>query len=95
MVIVCSVTSLTITSQVLDTTYTLNQGSLLTATFTVIQTDACQFPYTYTHSYLKAGLAIAAPAWISFDPLTQKFTMTVTSPADIDTYTVTSTATIP
>ena len=95
MVIGCIVTSLTITSQVPDTTYTLNQGAMLTAAFTVTQANPCQYPYTYTHSYVKAGSAIAAPAWISFDPLTQKFTLTVTSPADIDTYTVTSTATIP
>jgi phage baseplate assembly protein gpV len=35
VVITCAVTSLTITSQVADTTYTLNQGSLVTAAFTV------------------------------------------------------------
>ena len=35
VIITCAVTSLTIASQVADTTYTLNQGSLVTAAFTV------------------------------------------------------------
>jgi hypothetical protein len=53
------------------------------------------FPYTYTHSFLKAGLTIAQPSWISFATVNQKFSATITAPADIGVYTITSTATIP
>jgi hypothetical protein len=53
------------------------------------------FPYTYTHSFLKAGLTIAQPSWISFATVNQKFSATITALADIGVYTITSTATIP
>ena len=52
-------------------------------------------PYTYTHSFVKAGLTITQPSWISFSTVNQKFSATITAPADIGIYTITSTATIP
>ena len=95
VIIACQVNSLTITSQASSVTYTLNQGLLETLPFSVSQTSNCMFPYTYTHSFLKAGLAIAQPSWISFSTLNQKFSATITAPADIGVYTITSIATIP
>jgi hypothetical protein len=53
------------------------------------------FPYTFTHSYLKAGVPITQPVWISFAITTQKFFITITAPANIGIYTITSKATIP
>jgi hypothetical protein len=52
-------------------------------------------PYTYTHSFVKAGLTISQPSWISFSTVNQKFSATITAPADIGIYTITSIATIP
>ena len=93
MKIDCAVTSLTISSNAAATTYTHNQGQLVTAAFTVIQTQVCNYPYTYTQTFTKNGFAITPPAWITFDA-TQKFTMIITNPVDLGVYVVTSTATI-
>ena len=95
VIIACQVSSLTITSQASNVTYTLNQGLLETLPFSVSQTSNCMFPYTYTHSFLKAGLTIAQPSWISFSAVNQKFSATITALAEIGVYTITSTATIP
>jgi hypothetical protein len=53
------------------------------------------FPFTYTHTFLKAGGPIAQPSWISFASGNLKFSITITAPAEIGVYTITSTATIP
>ena len=53
------------------------------------------FPFTYTHTFLKAGGPIAPPSWISFNSGNLKLSITITAPNDIGVYTITSTATIP
>ena len=55
----CAATSLTIISQAVNALYTLNQGPLATAAFTVVQAAACNYPFTYTQNYLKNGSSIA------------------------------------
>jgi hypothetical protein len=67
----------------------LNQGLLETLPFSVSQTSNCNFPYTYTHSFLKAGLTVAQPSWISYSTINQNFSATITAPADIGVYTIT------
>ena len=95
VIVSCAVTGLSITSQVSDTTYTLNQGTLLTAAFTIVQNALCNYPFTYTQTFTKNGSSISQPSWITFDSATQKFSMTITAPADVGIYTITSIATIP
>lgn len=34
------------------------------------------------------GVPIAQPAWVTFDPVTLKYSMTVTQPADVGVYSV-------
>jgi hypothetical protein len=58
VIIFCQVSSLTIISQASDTTFTINQGLLETLPFSVTQTGNCMFPYTYSHTFLKAGVSI-------------------------------------
>jgi hypothetical protein len=58
VIIVCQVSSLTITSQASDTTLTINQGLFETLPFSVTQASNCMFPYTYLHTFLKAGVSI-------------------------------------
>ena len=53
------------------------------------------FPFTYTHTFFKAGGPIAQPSWISFNSGNLKFSITIAAPAEIGVYTITSTATIP
>lgn len=91
----CSVTTLSITSSVGTTNYYLNQGALLTVPFTVVQASACNYAFTYTQSFTKNGLGISKPAWLTWDNSSQKFSMTITTSADLGVYIVTSTATIP
>ena len=79
----------------MNTTYTLNQGPLLTAAFTVVQNDLCNYPFTYTQIFTKNGSTISQPSWITFDSAVQKFSLTITAPSDVGIYVVTSTATIP
>ena len=52
------------------------------------------FTYTYTQNIEKAGSTVT-PGWSLFDNLTTKFTFTITAPADIGVYSITSIATIP
>ena len=91
----CIVTSLTITSQVADTTYTLNHGVLLTAPFTLVQDKICDYPFTYTTAIKKDAVTVN-PSWITFDSETRKFTiMNITDHSVVGVYIVTSTAEIP
>ena len=93
VIVVCTVSSLTITTQAANTNYILNQGATTTTALAITQNSACNFAFTYAHAYTKDGSAIATPSWISFG--STQFTMTITAPADIGTYTVTTTSTIP
>jgi hypothetical protein len=95
VIIACAVTRLTITSKVSDTIYTLNQGTLLTDPFTVVQDAACEFVFTYSQTFIKDGSSISQPTWIAFNSATQTLSMSIINPADIGVYTITSTATIP
>ena len=76
-------------------TYVVNQGVLLTAPITISQDAACNLPFTYTQAFVKEGLAISQPTWITFDSTTTMYTIESTLPADIGTYKVTTMATIP
>jgi len=93
--IVCTVSSLTITSKAADAYYVLNQGTLTTNALLITQTDACVFPFTYTHEYTKNSSVVTKPAWISFDNPTTKFGATITLPADVGIYTIKTTSMIP
>jgi hypothetical protein len=93
VIIVCTVSSLTINTQPANTNYILNQGALTTTALSTSQSSACNLPYTYSHVYKKNGSPTTAPTWISFSG--GQFTMTITAPADIGTYSVTTTSTIP
>ena len=73
----------------------MNQGTLVTVAFTVVQDVDCNYPLTYTQTYKKAGLTILTPSWISFDNATRMYMITITATADVAVYTITSTATIP
>ena len=53
------------------------------------------FPFTYTHTFFKAGGPIAQPSWISFNSGNLKFSITIANLSDIGVYNITSTATIP
>ena len=54
----------------------------------------CDYPFTYTTSIANAAI-IVTPSWITFDSSTRMFTVTsITAPADIGVYTITSTAMI-
>jgi hypothetical protein len=65
----------------------------MTTALSISQNSACNFAFTYSHAYTKNGSSISAPTWISFS--STQFTMTITAPADIGTYTVTTTSSIP
>ena len=58
VIVKCVVTGLTITSQVPNETYILNDTSLYTAAFSVTQIAACGYPYTYTFAFSKSGTGI-------------------------------------
>lgn len=62
---------------------------------TITQASACVFPFTYTHTFTKNGSPIAQPAWINYSTATRDYSVTITSPADIGTYTVTTQSEIP
>ena len=94
MEIVCTVTSLTATSQAADKTFILNATAFMTNALTIIQNAACNFPYTYTNAYTKDGTALgSSPSWLTFS--TTQFTMAATAVADIGVYVITTTTTIP
>lgn len=96
MIIVCTVSTLTITSKAADKNpHILNSGAFTTAPLVITQTDACVFPFTYSHAYTKDGSSIAKPSWLNFDDATTSFTMSATAVADIGVYVVTTTSQIP
>jgi hypothetical protein len=94
ILVTCAVTSLTIISKALDTTYTLNQGSVITAAFTVVQATACNYPLNYTFTFTKNGLSIPKPAWLIWNNVTLNFSMSIVAEEDVGIYVITSRATL-
>lgn len=95
VIIVCTVSSLTITSKAADEYYILNQGLITTNPLSITQTDACVFPFTYTHTYTKDGSSITKPAWLNFDNAMTTYSFSISAPLDVGVYVVTATSEIP
>jgi hypothetical protein len=95
VIIVCTVSTLTITSEAANKDpHILNTGSFTTDPLQITQIDACVFPFSYSHTYTKNGAAVATPTWLNFNGDTT-FTMSATAVADIGVYVVTTTSEIP
>jgi hypothetical protein len=80
---------------VTDKTYVITKNALVTASFASIQTPgSCNYPATYTASFLKSGISIPRPDWIVFDSNACTFTIQTSLVSAIDVYTVTASGSI-
>lgn len=67
-------------------------------TFAVLATQNnlnCLFPITYSATYKRAGVAIAEPAYIDYDPVARNFKVQTSAKADIGLYSILVEASIP
>ena len=79
-------TSYTIYTKITDFTYTLFQA---TVTKTMESTDLGCYNEQFTATYIKDGVTISQPAFVTLTSSTKTFTVYATSASDVGVYTIT------
>jgi hypothetical protein len=76
--------------------YMITSGNFVTNNFLATQTSlGCNFPITYTDSYILGVTSVTRPAFVTLDATNRLFSINSILKAHVGVYTVTVTASIP